>query len=81
MRPHELGDALDQLGQLVVELLPEFPREKREPLEQALHVRIGTPLGQVRGGSGVRPGELRTHLAEERQLVVVVLVEHAAAIP
>ncbi len=71
------GDRVDDLGQLVVELLPDLAGEEGDALEQALDVRVPA-LGQHGRDRRVRRGELAPELAQVRQLVLVVLVEHTS---
>jgi hypothetical protein len=78
VREQQRGDRVDDLGQLVVELLPDFPGEERDALEQALDVRIAPALGEERRDGRVGRGELLPQLAQVLQLVLVVLVEHRA---
>ena len=48
-----------------------------DALEEALHVRVAA-LGEHGGDGRVGSGELAPEIAEVRQLVLVVLVEHAS---
>ena len=70
-------DRVDDLRQLVVELLADLAREEGDALEEALHVRVAA-LGEHGRDRRVRGGELAPQLAQVRQLVLVVLVEHTS---
>jgi hypothetical protein len=63
VREEQRPERLQELGHLVVELLPDAPREERDALQQPLDVRIDATVGQHRRQRGVRLRELATQLA------------------
>ncbi len=75
VREEQRRDRMDDLGQLVVELLPDLPGEERDALEEALDVGI-TALREHGSDGRIGGRELAPELAQVSQLVLVVLVEH-----
>ena len=75
LRRDDLRERLRELGQLVVELLPETSGQERKSLQQTLHVRIEALTSQKRGEARIPARELRAKLSQVAQLFPVVLVE------
>ena len=76
VREEELEMAWHRLGNLVVELLPHPPGEERDAFEEALDVRIAAAVRQHGRERRVSLRKLPSQLAQVRELVLVVLVEH-----
>jgi tripartite-type tricarboxylate transporter receptor subunit TctC len=75
LRANGLQDVLRQARELRVQLQVDARREKREPLEQALDVRVGALEArqpETRGDLGILLRVLRPHLAHELQFPLVV---------
>jgi hypothetical protein len=64
-----------ELRQLVIELLPQAPGEKRKAFEQPLHIRIPPGLPQIRRQRRTTLGETATELAQCGEFALVVVVK------
>ena len=80
MRAEHVHEAVRQLRELVVELLPDAAGQEREALEQALDVGVRAGLAEVARHVRARGRELRSHLAQPREFVLVVLREHVGQV-
>ncbi|TPW09644.1 MAG: hypothetical protein FD129_2139, partial [bacterium] len=67
-----------QLGQFVIDLLPQPRGQEGESLQQPLDIRIGAAIGQEVRGIRVGIGELLPQFAEVTQFVEIVAMEHEA---
>ena len=77
MREQEIGDFLNEFGELIVEFLPRHPREKSHALKQALDIRVGRHAGKHRCQRRIGFGKLRRQRTELDEFVFVITIQHA----
>jgi hypothetical protein len=75
MGHQEADQSVDYLRKLVVELLPDPAGEKGKTFEEPFDIRVSSTFGQKVSTFRVSLGKLPAHLAEKRQLVLVILIE------
>ena len=83
LRREDRNEMRDHLRHRIVDALSHARGEEGEAFEQALDVRVRSALGEHAGESRMRLREGSTHVAEVRELALVVLVErpsHATSI-
>jgi len=72
VRPEQRHHVGGKFRKLVVELLPDAPTQEGDTLQEALDIRIRTPIGEKPGDLRIRPCELRAHFTKVPELVLVV---------
>ncbi|MGC4068812.1 MAG: hypothetical protein QM784_30040 [Polyangiaceae bacterium] len=75
VRKQQRRGGVDDLGKLVVQLLPDSTGEECDALEQSLHVRIRSRLSEDGRQRWILACKLPTQIAKISELVLIVLVE------
>ncbi len=73
--PEHIEQTVGQLGKLILNLGAQVAREKGEPFQQALHVRIAILLRQKAGEFGIGSGKFAPLQAQKSQFIPEVMFQ------